>query len=171
MMEGGLGGMMGLIPTVVAAGVVMKVTDSMMGPHSTYGRNMRGRYSRDMDYDNDGPNSRGGSKKMRATVGKLSKKASVGRFKVKRAGRRPGGRKPNELTNLMRSQGRKVKYAVGGESQKVNAGSLGSLPGIGKVTPGKLGSVGFANTNIYRQTHRDISMHQNYGRKKMTMGY
>jgi len=33
-MDGGLGGMTGLIPMVIGAGVVMKVTDMMLGPNS-----------------------------------------------------------------------------------------------------------------------------------------
>lgn len=170
MTEGALGGMMGLIPLTIGAGLVMGITDRMMGPKSSYGRNTGGRYSRDMDYDEDDRSySRGGSKKMKVSVGKFNRKASVGRIKAKKAGRRPGGHKPNELSHLMKDQGRQVKYAVGRESSKVGAGSVGSLPGVGKITPGKLGSTGFANTNIFRQTSRDMSNHKKYGKKKLMM--
>ena len=43
-MSDALDSMMGLIPTVIAGGVIMKVTDRMMGPESTYGRNLKNRY-------------------------------------------------------------------------------------------------------------------------------
>ena len=168
MTDGALGGMMGLIPLTIGAGLVMKITDNMMGPRSRYGGNMGSR-SRDMDYDND-DYERGGSKKMRTSVGRLNKKASVGRIKARKDNRRPGGHKPNELSSIMRSQGRQVRSSVGRESNKVGAGSLGSLPGVGKVTPGKLGSVGFANTGVFKQTHKDMGMYKNYGIKKMMMG-
>ena len=33
-MDGGLGGMTGLIPMVIGAGIVMKITDKVLGPNS-----------------------------------------------------------------------------------------------------------------------------------------
>ncbi len=137
----GLDGMMGLIPTVVGAGVVMHITDRMMGPNSRYG-NMQGEQDR---YEEKKPMRRG----MRYGSNTATRTA---RARGRRAGSmmRSGRTSPQGLSSMMRKEGSKVMQSVAYEGHKLGKGTLGSLPGVGKVTVGKLSDIGMGGNRMYK---------------------
>ena len=142
----GLDGMTGLIPTVVGAGVVMKITDQMMGPNSSTGRQMGRHGPMEDEYDyND--------RRRPVRKNRYTKKTKAGKVTPRRLSG-PSG--PASLSGIMRSEGRKLGGMVNSENVKMRGGSLGTLPGIGKITPGRLSDLG-TDSGIYRQAGREMN--------------
>ena len=148
----GLDGMMGMIPMVIAGGVVMKMTDSMMGPNSRYG-SMEGEQQRHQQPTRSKSNMKMKGMKSKGLYGGIGS----GKFNMSGYGGMGGGKRkkkagvnnPSGLTSLMKKEGSKVKKSVAYEGHKLGSGSMGTLPGVGRVTPGKVSSIGIGGNKIY----------------------
>ncbi len=176
MSDGALGGMMGLIPLTIGAGLVMKITDRMMPPDrgrggSRYG-SMEGEQERYEEkkpmkkmhygsgYGNMGSGGMGsgygnmgsgGMKKQMGTYGKYAMGMGKGKSngKPKRTRRSGGATNPSGLTSMMKKEGSKVRQSVAYEGHKFGQGTLGSLPGVGKVTVGKISDIGIGGNRMF----------------------
>ncbi len=131
----GLDGMTGLIPLVVTSGIVMHMSDRMLGS------NMAGK--------SDSRPKRRRTSTMKGRSGKVS----LGRIQSQKLGSLPKG--PGGLGAIMKGEGAKVRRFVGNEKGKLGSGSLGSLPGIGKITLGKLGDLG-TNSTVSKSARKDM---------------
>ena len=158
MMDGGvLDGMTGLIPLVITTGIVTKIVDKSFPSQDRGGRNgrMQGeqeRYepkrSNEMNY---GYGSMKGMRRKGSSAGKSMRGKGFSAQMKKAAG---GATNPSGLTSMMRKEGRGVMKSVAYQGHKLGSGSMGSLPGVGKVTPGKISDIGIGGNKMY-----DVAKH------------
>ena len=152
---GGLDGMMGVLPFIVVGGMAMHMTDRMMGPNSRFGQ-MSGEQERYQPKERTKMKMKG-----KGLYGKMGggglKMGSMGYGGFgNRRRKKSGVNNPSGLTSMMKKEGSKVKMSVAYEGHKLGSGSMGSLPGVGKVTPGKISSIGIGGNKIYDSAKKSM---------------
>ncbi len=155
---GGLDGMTGLIPLVITAGIVQKITERSFPSEDRGGKRLGSMQGEQERYE---PKRRTEMKKKTGMKSKgLYGGMGSGKFNMSGYGgmggmgggkrkKRSGVNNPSGLTSMMKKEGSKVKQSVAYEGHKLGSGSMGSLPGVGKVTPGKVSSIGIGGNKIY----------------------